>query len=158
MKVKSSALESALCALADVYFQWEDNRSRAPGSKYEETHLSQFYLNEATLRMNVSRSSGRIGSTDAIAAGHLISYFLATSGGSVSSNTDAPRWMPYVQFSCDYVAQLGVHRNPMPRRILRDMPPERAYAIKTSMVSVRLLLANKNPVLSAARSRTSFLA
>ena len=135
VKVKGSALESALCALADVYFQWEDNRSRVPGSKYEETHLSQFYLNEATVRMNASRSNGRIGSADAIAAGHLTSYFLATSGGSVHNDTGTPRWMPHVQLACDYVAQLGVHRDPMPRRILRDMPPERALAIKTSMVS-----------------------
>ncbi|KZV60745.1 hypothetical protein PENSPDRAFT_693999 [Peniophora sp. CONT] len=139
IKVKSSALESAMCALADVYFQWEDNRSRAPGSKYEETHLSTFYLNEATGRMNASRSTGRIGSPDAIAAGHLISYFLATSGGSVHSNTGAPRWMPYVQLACDYVAQLGVQRDPMPRRILRDMPPERSLAIKTAMVTDILL-------------------
>jgi hypothetical protein len=129
---KDSALESVLCAIADVHFQREQNRSA--GALYSETHLSQFYFNEAVARLDVSRRSGRLSSSDAVAAAQLVAYCLATTGGA--SPGSAPRWLNFVEIACDHVSQLSLLSEPFPREVIRDMAPECALAVKVAMVSL----------------------
>ncbi|KAI0027502.1 fungal-specific transcription factor domain-containing protein [Vararia minispora EC-137] len=134
-KQRNGPLESALCAIADVHCQREENRST--GAMYTETHLSQFYYNEAMTRLEVSRRSGRLSSADAAAASQMVSYCLATTGGT--SPGSEPRWLNLVELSCDYVAQLNLLAEPLPRNVLRDMAPENALAVKVTMAMDILL-------------------
>ncbi|KAA1467752.1 hypothetical protein DENSPDRAFT_832876 [Dentipellis sp. KUC8613] len=62
---------------------------------------------------------------------HLISYALATSGGTIEGQT--MRWAPMLEIACDWLTQTGVLVDENPRRTLVNMSAGGAFATKVTM-------------------------
>ena len=79
------------------------------------------------------KESLAVGSADAIAAGHLVGYCLATTGGAFLNG--APRWMQPIDMMCDFAAKAVPLAEPAPRRLIRDMALDGTLAVRLTMVS-----------------------
>ncbi|KAI0322117.1 fungal-specific transcription factor domain-containing protein [Amylostereum chailletii] len=135
VKEPEGPLQSVLCAISELHSSTvvASDSPNASSVVYRENPVSRFYYDEALSRLEQARHDGPLSTGHALAALHMITYCLATTGGTTQGGRGTTRWMRLLEIACDWVTQTGLLMDENPRLALHNRSVEHALAVKLTM-------------------------
>lgn len=102
--------------------------------------LAHFFHSQAAYPLTSISQRGlhsRITEYDVMTALHLVSYSLASVGGKVVNGTTG--WGGMADFAIEWLTQTNLHLEDHPKEAMAKMSPSGAFAVRATMVSLRLV-------------------
>ncbi|THH13140.1 hypothetical protein EW146_g7047 [Bondarzewia mesenterica] len=128
------ALSNAICALSNLHYsstQCASGFQSATRDQLPDDSLAQFFQSQAAFQLQNARQHGQYTEHDAMAALHLTSYSLSSTGGKAIRGLT--EWGAMLEIASDWLTETNMHIDENPKLTLVKMSSPSAFAVKATM-------------------------
>ena len=128
-------MSNAICALSNLHYSSSQRRGSFDASpdQLPNDSLAQFFQSQAAIQLQSARQRVHYTEHDAMAALHLVSYSLSSTGGKMIRG--ATEWAGMLEVASEWLTQTNLHVDENPKLTLMKMSSQAAFAVKATTVS-----------------------